>query len=579
MEDVAQEYLISYIQSSALEKLIKGACIEEVLDVITSGYEEQFEGATCSLLIFNPGMNTLHNGSAPSLPEMFKQNIEGMSIGPKNGACGTAAFRKSMVIVENIEIDPICAGIKNLILRHGLRSCWSVPIFNSQKEVLGTFAVYHPKPGKPDLSELEFINAMVSIAGVAIEKKRTEDEIRIHRNNLQELVDEKTADLKMAKIEAEKANQAKSEFLSRMSHELRTPMNAILGFTQLMQIDSHDPLPKKHKQSLDYISSAGKHLLELINEVLDLSKIESGKIELSIEVINIIPIVDNVISLSKSRANEKGVSLEYQKIPEEDCFVEIDPLRFKQIVLNLISNAIKYNKPNGSVIISYEKQGGDTMRLGIRDTGNGIAVDKKGKLFKAFERFDVDAESIEGTGIGLIITKQLVELMGGTIGFESTAGGGSFFYVDIPISRKARLTQGEEIAESIEPFSDNFKKKILYVEDISANVVLIKNILAPKKDIKVLSAKTATAGIELARTETPDLILMDIHLPGMDGLAAFKILQSINETKHIPVIALTADAMDRDIKKANDMGFKDYITKPIDIPIFLEKIERVLKGI
>lgn len=382
-------------------------------------------------------------------------------------------------------------------------------------------------------------------------------------------------DLIRSKDEAEKANLAKSEFLSRMSHELRTPMNAILGFTQLLEMNADSKLSDIEKRNLGLVSSAGKHLLELINEVLDLSSIESGNIKLSIDTVDMAPIVDNVISFSKSLAGEKGISLEYQKIPDDCCFIEADPLRFKQVVLNLVSNAIKYNKPNGSVIVSFEIIDNSMRRLGIRDTGHGIPEDKKDKLFKPFERFDVDAELIEGVGIGLTISKQLIELMNGTVGFETKEGEGSYFYIDIPVSVKAPLPiQVEENTGSIQlPLTNNNKKTILYIEDIPANVELVRQILNHRGEINLLSAYTALAGIELAQSVTPDLILMDIHMPGMDGLTAFQKLQTLKETKDIPVIALTADAMDVDIKKALNMGFKEYLTKPIDVPKFLETID------
>lgn len=383
-------------------------------------------------------------------------------------------------------------------------------------------------------------------------------------------------DLTQAKDEAEKSNNAKSEFLSRMSHELRTPMNAILGFTQLIQMDSKNALSERHKDNLEKVLSAGNHLLKLINDVLDISSIEAGGLGISIDTVDIVPIVDNAVSLSKPMASENGISLEYLAVPENPCLVKVDPLRFKQVLLNLISNAIKYNKPNGSVVVSYEKRKSGKIRLGIRDTGYGIPEEKREKVFKPFERFNIDSENIEGAGIGLTISKKLIQLMKGSIDYESVSGEGSFFYIEFPVSDKVPLTKKatDGLKFTSPAMMDINTKTILYIEDIPGNVELVNQILSQRMPhINLISAQSALEGIDIAQNQIPDLILMDIHLPGMDGITAFKRLQLIDKVKNIPVIALTAAAMDVDIKKALNMGFKEYVTKPIDVPRFLKAIE------
>lgn len=287
------------------------------------------------------------------------------------------------------------------------------------------------------------INNAIRISKAEEERKQAKEALVIANDRLENRVKERTSSLEEANKElvaakelAESANKAKSIFLSKMSHELRTPIHAILGFTQLLQLDKKYPLADYQQKNMESVYSAGNHLLELINEVLDLSKIESGNLQLSTKKIDIIPIVDNVISISQSIANEKNISLKYEDIPRESCFAEIDARRFKQAVFNLISNAIKYNKPNGSVIVSFKKRENGRVRIGIQDTGYGIAEDKQDKIFQPFERLGVETETIEGSGIGLTISKQLIESMGGEIGFESIHQEGSLFYIDFPVSDK-----------------------------------------------------------------------------------------------------------------------------------------------
>ncbi len=286
---------------------------------------------------------------------------------------------------------------------------------------------------------------------------------------------------------AEKANRSKSEFLARMSHELRTPMNAILGFTQLLLMDNQNPMADYQKDNLRQVSSAGSHLLELINEVLDLSRIETGQLGLTLDTVDIIPILDNVISISMPLAVQRDVSIERQQVSEKSIYAEVDSLRVKQVLLNLVSNAIKYNKPKGSVVVSVEKEKDGKLRLGVRDTGRGIPQDQLNRVFEPFERCGIEFELVEGAGIGLAITKKLVEMMHGTIGFESVVEEGSYFYVDLPLSEKtASPSQVSEVTDQIDSQSANkVKKKILYVDDTLANVRLVEQIVAYRSSIEI----------------------------------------------------------------------------------------------
>jgi signal transduction histidine kinase/ActR/RegA family two-component response regulator len=469
--------------------------------------------------------------------------------------------KKSCLILQDIQKE---FPEDQILVDLGIQCYLGVPLLDSSGNSFGNLVVMDDKPFADNVTAEIILTIFASRAEAEIERRKTEME-RLEAKEL-----------------AEKASRAKSEFLARMSHELRTPMNSILGFTQLLALDNENPLLDYQKENLEKVSSAGNHLLNLISEVLDLSKIESGNSDIDLKTVDLVTIVDNVISISHAIASQKNVSIEYEKIPEVSYLVEADPLRLKQIVLNLISNSIKYNFSKGSVVVSFEKLMNGNVRLGIRDTGCGISDDNKMKIFKPFERFHEDLETIEGTGIGLAITKQFVELMGGAIGFESTVGEGSFFYIDFPISNKTSLPVQQEKESRINQSrisEDQIKKKVLYVEDVPVNVDLVRQILNYRPNIELISSANALDGIKVAQDHLPDLILMDIHLPGMDGLEAFEKLQGISETKNIPVIALTADAMTIDIKKAIDLGFHSYITKPIEVEKFITTIDSVIPSI
>jgi PAS domain S-box-containing protein len=399
------------------------------------------------------------------------------------------------------------------------------------------------------------------------------------------------ASLEQANVAVRKADQAKTEFLSAMSHELRTPLNAILGFGQLLEMDSARPLAGDQIESVQQILKGGTYLLSLIDEVLDLAKIEGGSVDLSIEGVSVVSIVADCIDVLQPTAGKAGVGIENLVDSAADPWVLADQTRLKQVLLNLLSNAIKYNSTNGKVTVSLEKHEGvsgdmpprEMHRIMVTDTGLGIPENLRADVFQPFERLGREEAEIVGTGIGLSISKKLAMLMAGDIDFASEEGRGSVFWVDLPVSASKGEKPCPDIDEATRDHLTNTNvptspRTFLYVEDNPANLRLMEQIVRRIPNSKLISAHTAELGEDLARRHRPDIIIMDINLPGMNGFEALERLGEFGETREIPVIALSANAMPATVQKGLDAGFKSYLTKPIDVPEFLDALSKITQS-
>lgn len=454
-----------------------------------------------------------------------------------------------------------------------LLDAWSLDLDFPQKTALQEFRIERLATRLQEATSIFHVRTRLGRSLRAIDRKTPEGGIVTVISDSSD--DERRAEeCRAACNVAEEASAAKSEFLSSMSHELRTPLNAILGFAQLLRGDKKEPLSERHRERIDHILTGGEHLLRLIDDILDLSRIEAGGMSVSIEPVNVVDVLDEVKSALSPTATQQGIAIQVE-LPGQIPMVSADRTRFAQILLNFGSNGVKYNRPAGTITFVVSTPRPEIVRVLVRDTGIGIPADMQRKIFQPFQRAGQEMGPIQGTGIGLVITRRLALLMGGDVDFRSIAGQGSEFWVDLPRHSSEIRSSPPPAAreEGTARAARQMRRLVLYVEDNPANVTFMEDFASTLENVELVSVPTAEVGVDFARRRRPQVVIMDINLPGMNGIEALRALRSVPETKDVPVIALTAAASQRDRERGVQAGFHQYLTKPVKVTELVTTLE------